>query len=317
MKKPYLVTGVAGFIGSSLCLALLRKKLPVVGVDNFSENYDPHIKERNLLALKKFPQFTFHKEDILNQDAITLIFKKHRPEIVFHLAALAGVRASLQKPKLYAQVNVTGSKIIYQAAKYVNVKKFIFTSSSSVYGNSATTPFNENLPLNPLSPYAKTKQQAELQLRTLHQKSHLPIIILRLFSVYGPSGRPDMAPSIFTKAALHRSPITVYGDGTSSRDYTYIDDVVRAFMNTIEMPIFLDTINIGNSSPIQLAQLIRLVEKYTHHRVTKKFVNARSEEPSVTYADITRAKSVLNWKPSVAFSKGMQKFIAWYKANRI
>jgi len=315
--KPQVivVTGVAGFIGSTVAQRFLAQGTKVIGIDNFSENYSSLFKRKNLRDITS-SHFYFYKEDIRNNNAITTIFKKHHPQTVIHLAGLPGVRASLQNPKLYYDVNVLGTKSVFKAAERTGTQSLIFSSSSSVYGNQKTIPFSEEMSLSPLSPYAKTKKQAEVLLRNYHQKTKLPVLILRLFSVYGPRGRPDMAPYLFTQAALKQKKIVQFGEGTSARDYTYVDDITTAILKASTKYFTCDTINIGNSQPISLLELIRTVEKFTHHKILVTQKPLRPEEPYITFANIKKAVTLLKWKPATPFKIGMSKFVNWFVKNR-
>lgn len=318
MKRlPIFITGCAGFIGSSLAKKLISRGLTVIGVDNLNTAYNPGFKTQNLEAILDKPQFTFYKLDILNQHQLEKIFMKHRPHMVIHLAALTGIRASLKKPREYENVNVKGTKIVFETAAQIPAKLFIFSSSSSIYGNKNQTPFKEQQTPHPNSPYAKTKTEAEKLLKKLSQDHKLPTTILRLFSVYGPHGRPDMAPYLFTEAAFSKMPVNLFGKGTTSRDYTYIDDVVTAFEKVIKSKPTNQILNIGNSHPILLTNLISLIEDLTKRKINlinKPLIKA---EALKTFADISAAQKVLHWSPKIEFAQGMKKFIHWYKTARL
>ena len=230
-----LVTGAAGFIGSHLVDRLLTEGFGVVGVDNFNDYYDPKIKERNLESALQFKSFRLYREDILNIGGLTQIFKSERPEKAVHLAARTGVRPSILDPHLYGQVNILGTVNLLKLAVNFNVKQFIFGSSSSVYGQSKRLPFAENDPCNNIiSPYGASKRAAEFFVESFSKTYGLRSVILRLFTVYGPRGRPDMAPALFTKAILSNKPINQFGNGSTSRDYTYIDDIINGIVRTID-----------------------------------------------------------------------------------
>lgn len=314
-QDKILITGAAGFIGSSLSLSLLKSGKTVIGLDNLANNYNPVFKLANLTELKRFSQFHFHKADILDRSSINQIFHKYRPVTVIHLAALTGVRASLKKPKLYLHVNVTGTINVYEMAINSGVKSFIFSSSSSIYGNNPL-PFTENQQPDPLSPYAKSKAQAETEIRKLHSKHNLQTTILRFFSVYGSRGRPDMAPYLFTEAALTGKTVNQFGQGDTARDYTYIDDVLDAVNKTLPFSPGFATINIGDSHPVKLSELIKTVEEFTNRTILKKVKQSKKEESTITYADITKAQRLLKWSPRYSLAKGLHNFIDWYKEER-
>ncbi len=311
-----LITGCAGFIGSTLSKRLISQGYLVVGVDNLNTAYNPIYKKHNLQTLHSFPQFHFYKTDILDKKALIKISQRHKPEVIVHLAALTGIRSSLGKASIYEKVNIEGTQNVFEVGLQSKSQLFIFSSSSSIYGNNNQTPFQELQTPDPRSPYAKTKIEAEKLLKKMSKKSKLRTTILRLFSVYGPHGRPDMAPYLFTEAAFSKKVITLFGNGTSARDYTYIDDVVSAFEKVIQNQISNETINVGNSHPIPLSGLIRIIENETKRKILfakKPFLAA---EARITYANIKHAKKVINWEPQVEFKEGMKRFIQWYRFSR-
>ncbi|MFH0943536.1 MAG: GDP-mannose 4,6-dehydratase [Candidatus Beckwithbacteria bacterium] len=308
-----LVTGNAGFIGSNLTAKLLDLGHRVVGVDNFNDYYDPRVKEKNLAEFKNNSKFTQLKLDILESDKLEAVFREYKPEVVIHLAARAGIRPSLSNPELYRQVNVEGTKNLLKLSQKYQVKQFIFASSSSVYGNQEKTPFSETDKLDkPVSPYAKTKLEAE----KLCINYDLPMTILRFFTVYGAKGRPDMAPYLFTKQILNNQPIIKYGDGSSSRDYTYIDDIVEGIVKAIKNPFKFEIINLGNNQPVSLNEFIRIVEELSGKKAVIKQQPRHPADVRQTYADIAKAKKLLNWQPKTDLETGMKRFIEWYKLNQ-
>jgi UDP-glucuronate 4-epimerase len=309
MSRKILVTGNAGFIGSNLTERLLKLGDEVVGIDNFNDYYDPKRKEKNIEKFKNNPNFTQERGDILDKEKLELIFSQTKPEIVIHLAARAGVRPSLKNPQLYRQVNVQGTKNLLDLAGKHKVKQFILASSSSVYGNQEKVPFSETDKLaKPISPYAETKLEAE----TLCKQDNFPVTVLRFFTVYGPKGRPDMAPYLFTKRILEGKTITRFGDGFSSRDYTYIDDIVNGIIAAVNRPLTYEIINLGNNQPVKLNDFIKIVEKITNRKA--KIIEKPRHPADVrqTYADITKAKKLLNWQPKIDLETGMRQFIEWY-----
>lgn len=309
MSRKILITGDAGFIGSNLTKALLKLGNKVVGVDNFNDYYDPKRKEKNIAEFKLNPNFTQERADILDREKLELIFSQTKPEIIIHLAARAGVRPSLKNPQLYRQVNIQGTKNLLEMARKHKVKQFILASSSSVYGNQTKIPFSETDKLaKPISPYAETKLKAE----ALCKQYNFPVTVLRFFTVYGPKGRPDMAPYLFTKRILGGQIITRFGDGSTSRDYTYIDDIVEGIVAAINRPLTYEIINLGNNQPVKLNDFIKIVEKITKRKA--KIIEKPRHPADVrqTYADITKAKKLLNWQPKTDLESGMKKFIDWY-----
>src|SRR3989344_4433819 len=252
-----LVTGCAGFIGSNLTDRLLNTGYNVIGVDNFNNFYNPQIKEGNIKGALKSAEFKLYRIDILDFEKVLKIFKKEKPDKVVHLAARAGVRPSIANPKLYAQVNVLGTVNFLKLVVDFNARQFIFGSSSSVYGNSKKQPFMEDDPCeNIISPYGASKRAAEFFVESFHKSYGLKSTILRFFTVYGPRGRPDMAPAIFTKAILSGKPVNQFGDGSTSRDYTYIDDIVDGIAKSIENEFYFEIINLGNNHPVKLLEMI-------------------------------------------------------------
>jgi UDP-glucuronate 4-epimerase len=313
---PILVTGAAGFIGSSLCKRLV-KNYSVVGIDNFYPNYPLQFKRHTIAQLNKNRHFHFYPCDIRNTSLVRQLIVKHQIKAIFHLAALTGVRNSLKHPRLYSEINTLATRSLYRVAVDAGSKRFIFCSSSSVYGNTKHMPLKETERLKPRSPYAVSKRDAEAALKQLYTQLKLPLTVLRLFSVYGPNGRPDMAPYIFTKAAFGNTPIVRYGDGSSSRDYTYIDDVVEALIKTLELTSPRQVINIGNSSPISLSDLIMKIERFTRKKILISEKPVNQAESKITYADITLAKNLLGWLPHTDFDAGLTNFVHWFKKNRL
>jgi|SRR3989344_4828068 len=318
MDSKILITGVAGFIGSSLAENLLTSsKCAIVGIDVFTDFYNPQFKKANLSRLKKYANFEFFETDIRNEKAMENIFSRFSPQVVVHLAALTGVRTSFKFPAQYTEVNIEGTRTLAQIASKHRIQTFVFASSSSVYGTTHRVPFQENQKLKPMSPYAKTKLEGEKILLRFSKNRNLPVTILRLFSVYGPNGRPDMAPYLFTEAAFTGREIAQFGDGTSARDYTYIEDVVCAFESAIKHKQAIEIINIGNSSPTPLSKLVQIVEHQANHKINIVIKPVNPGESYVTYADIKRAKKILQWEPRISFVQGMRKFISWYKLHRL
>jgi len=255
-----LVTGGAGFIGSHLCERLLRSWFEVICLDNFNDSYTPSAKRKNLDCCVRCSSFRLIKGDILDAEATGTVMEQEAPEVVVHLAALAGVRGSVLDPLGYVDTDVKGTVAMLECCRKYGVKKFIFASSSSVYGNSRTPFSEEDTPLVQVSPYAAAKYSGELFCRTYSHLYDLPVVCLRFFTVYGPRQRPDMAVHTFTKAIIEGEEIKIFGDGNSTRDYTYVDDVVDGIISSIELPCSFETINLGNSVTTSILELIRILE---------------------------------------------------------
>jgi UDP-glucuronate 4-epimerase len=311
--KKVLVTGHAGFIGSSLVSKLLDLGYSVVGVDNFNDYYDPKQKEINVAPFKKNKNFFGYKLDITDKSELEQVFKEYELEVIIHLAARAGVRPSILKPKLYEKVNVTGTKNILELACQYKVKQLVMASSSSVYGNQTKTPFSESDQLDkPVSPYAETKLKAEELCREYAEKFGIMVTVLRFFTVYGPKGRPDMAPYLFTQKILNNEPIIRFGDGTSRRDYTYIDDIVRGIIKAVEKPFDFEIINLGNNKPVELNQFIKTVEELTGKTAQITQEPRHPADVKQTYADVEKAKRLLDWEPTTDLKDGLKQFIDWF-----
>lgn len=307
-----LVTGTAGFIGSHVCERLLNDGYRVIGVDNFNNYYNPQIKERNLENANKNKNFKLYRADILNFSALQKIFKKEKPIKVVHLAARAGVRPSIANPFLYAQVNVLGTVNLLNLSTDFNVKQFIFGSSSSVYGNSKHMPFSENDPCDVIiSPYGASKRAAEAFVEAFYKSFGLKSIVLRFFTVYGPRGRPDMAPALFTKAIISNGTINQYGDGSSSRDYTYIDDIIDGIVKATKVKFDFEIINLGNNHPVSLKEFIVILEKIIGKKAKIKKMPKQKGDVQETWASIEKAKKLLGWQPKINLEEGLGRYLKW------
>jgi len=312
-----LVTGGAGFIGSNLCEALLNKGTNVICVDDFNDYYNPKFKEGNIKSCLQNKNFRLYRADITNIKNLKAIFQKNRVDRIVHLAARAGVRASIENPGLYEKVNVLGTLNMLALAKEFRVKNFIFSSSSSVYGNTDIIPFSEDADTDrPVSPYAATKKAAELICYNYSHLYDIPMACLRLFTVYGPRGRPDMAPYKFTELICNGKDVPVFGDGTSKRDYTYVADIVNGIISALDKEFKFEIINLGNSNPVGLSHFISLIEKNLGKKAKIKRLPAQPGDVRITCSDIRKAKKLLNWEPKVKIWEGMKKFIEWYKRER-
>lgn len=309
-----LVTGAAGFIGAHVASALLMRGDEVVCVDNFNDYYDPALKEARVNALLGDYKPVWYRADVSNTVAMEKVFSEHTFDAVCHLAAQAGVRYSLERPELYVQSNVVGTQAVVQTAVKLGVSKFIFASSSSVYGNNEKLPFSETDPVEkPVSLYAATKRSGELLLRAYYSLHGLNVTCLRFFTVYGPWGRPDMAYFKFAKAIIDGKPIDVYNNGALKRDFTFIDDIVNGVLSAIDQTNGFEIINLGNSHPVELGRFIEILEHELGTTAKKNMMPMQPGDVLATYADITKAKSMLNWQPTTSIEEGLKKFILWFK----
>ena len=307
-----LVTGGAGFIGSHLVEKLLGAGHAAVILDDFNDFYDPQIKRENIAAVSK--DVPVHHVDLRENAAVRNLFHREKFDTIAHLAARAGVRPSIQHPQLYYDTNVTGTLHLLDAARATGVERFIFASSSSVYGVSKTVPFSEEQHLTQtISPYAATKIAAEFLCSTYSHLYQLRVVALRYFTVYGPRQRPDLAIHQFTKKIHVGQPIDQFGDGTTRRDYTYIDDIIQGTMAalTYNGPLF-DIFNLGESETIQLKDLIEKIEKALGQKAK---INQLPEQPGdvpLTCADISKARRLLGYNPTTQLSEGLPRFIEWF-----
>ena len=310
-----IITGVAGFIGSSLADSLLNcSHNLIVGIDNFDDFYDKNIKYSNLRSALEKPNFHFFNVDICDSTSILEIFSKYKPDITVHLAARAGVRPSIQDPIGYFDVNLLGTLNVLEIMRKVNSKKLIFASSSSVYGNSAIVPFTEIMNVdNPISPYAASKKAGELLCHTYHYLYSMDIFCLRFFTVYGPRQRPDLAIFKFTKAIMEGTEIPFFGDGTTRRDYTHITDIVQGIEKAIYRLKGYEVINLGESTTTSLEELVGLLEESIGTKALKKTFPMQDGDVFQTFADISKAKNILDYQPSTDFRQGLFDFVRWYK----
>jgi len=312
-----LVTGGAGFIGSHVCERLVRDGHEVSVVDNLSDFYAEEIKKANLDAVRQAGPFRWHFGSICDARLVDGVFQEDRPEAVIHLAARAGVRPSIERPLCYEHTNVRGTMVMLEACRRFGVRKFIFASSSSVYGVSRRVPFREDDPLLlPISPYAATKLAGE---QLCHTYSHLwpfNIVCLRFFTVYGPRQRPDLAIRKFTEGILEGRAIPVFGNGSSSRDYTYIDDIVDGVLGALQYDCPFDIINLGGCSPVRLDDLIRTIERVLGKRATIERLGGQAGDVPVTWADISKARRLLCYEPTTSLEEGIRRFVDWLDGQK-
>ena len=319
--KTYLITGGAGFIGSSLADSLLKENNKVVVIDNFCNFYDPQIKENNIKNALNNLNYRLYRKDIRDKEALKEIFNNNQIDCVIHLAAMAGVRPSIENPLLYQEVNCVGTQNILEEMKDHNVLKLVMASSSSVYGNTKEVPFSETAVVDyAISPYAATKKANEVMTHVYHKLHDMNVIMLRFFTVYGPKQRPDLAINKFTRLMFNDEEIPMFGDGTTSRDYTYIDDIVSGIKSSInyveENSNVYEIINLGNSSPVSLKEMIDIIGEVVGVVPKIKKLPMQPGDVDRTYADITKAKKLLNYEPKISFKNGIEKFVEWYKNNK-
>ncbi|MFA5554279.1 MAG: GDP-mannose 4,6-dehydratase [Phycisphaerae bacterium] len=308
-----LITGAAGFIGSHLTDKLLSEGFEVIGVDNFDDFYDPEIKRKNLTRASQNNRFKLIQADIRDSKQMEQALSGGI-EIIVHLAAKAGVRPSIEQPLLYADVNINGTMVLLESARKNNISKFIFGSSSSVYGNNKKVPFSEDDNVDfPISPYAATKKACELICHTYHSLYNISISCLRFFTVYGPRQRPDLAIHKFAKLIEQNKPIPVFGDGNMMRDFTYIDDIINGTIAAMNKCCGFNIYNLGESQPIKLSSLIELLESALGKKAIKQHLPAQPGDVEQTYADISKAQKELGYQPATQIEDGLVKFVKWLR----
>jgi len=308
-----LITGAAGFIGSHLCERLLNDGWAVTGVDNFDDFYDPGIKRDNISESLRNEKFRLIESDIRDVAAMDEAVGPG-VDVIVHLAAKAGVRPSIAEPLLYTDVNINGTVTLLEAAKKHKVPKFIFASSSSVYGNNEKVPFSEDDNVDfPISPYAATKKAGELICHTYHHLCGMSITCLRYFTVYGPRQRPDLAIHKFARLIEQDKPIPVYGDGSMMRDFTYIDDIIAGTVAAIEKCDGFNIYNLGESEPITVNELVAEIEDTLGRKTAREYLPMQPGDVERTFADISRAASDLGYRPSTTIRAGLAKFAEWLR----
>ncbi|MBN8730681.1 MAG: GDP-mannose 4,6-dehydratase [Acidobacteria bacterium] len=307
-----LVTGGAGFIGSHLCERLLREGHELTILDDLNSFYSPQLKQDNLAEVRRRGAVRFVEADICDEAAVAGVFQDERFEAVVHLAARAGVRPSLEDPLLYERVNVRGTLVLLEQARRGSVEKFVFASSSSVYGATNAVPFSEadNL-LLPLSPYAATKLAGEKLCYTYSHLYGLPVVCLRFFTVYGPRQRPDLAIRKFSEAILAGRPIPFFGDGTSARDYTFVSDTVSGIVAALGYATRYDIFNLGNSSPVTLADLVQAIEEALGRKAVLNRLPDQPGDVPITFADNSRAGRELGYRPRTSLKEGLRQTADW------
>lgn len=317
MSRTILITGAAGFIGSTLTKKLLDRSDTVIGIDNFNRYYSPEKKHHNVAEFEKHPHYYLHKADIREAHVMADIFSRNRIDCVVHLAAMAGVRPSIENPSLYADVNVVGTTNILEQMRSAVVPQMVFASSSSVYGNRNRGPFKESERTDKqISPYGATKKAGEMLCHTYAHLYGIKTTCLRFFTAYGPRNRPDMACFKFTDAISNNRPILQFGDGTTGRDYTYIDDIVEGIVRAIDRPQDFEIINLGDSTPVLLKDLIATLEEITGIEAKITQLPMQAGDVTLTFADISKARDLLGWQPKVPIKEGLRRLVSWYRSQQ-
>ncbi len=316
--ETVLVTGGAGFIGSNLVHALLKKGYRVVCVDNFDDTYDPLYKEEHIAPFINDQQFVLYRVDIRNAQALYEVFEKEKPILVAHLAAKADTRHAVENPHTYLSVNMDGTLNILELCRKFGVRMTVVASSGSVYGNNPHTPWKEDTQTDlPLSAYGVTKKATEMLAYTYNHNFGMNIVCLRYFNVYGENNRPSMVPYKWAKAFLAGEEIELSGEGTRKRDFTYVGDVVDATILALESNLSYEVINIADSKPCSLTDLFAVFEKVVGNTPPVRKRESNKASVNEMYADSTKAKKLLGWEPKVFLEEGIERLVAWYRANRL
>jgi len=314
--KVYLVTGAAGFIGSKVAEQLLDRGDAVVGIDNMNDAYDVRLKEWRLKRLDGRDNLTFVRGDIASWADVEPLFKQHRFDGVLNLAARAGVRQSVENPQVYIDANITGTLNLLRLCAEYDCRKFVLSSTSSLYGGDNPRPYVETLDTNrPLSPYAASKKAAEAYCYTYHYLYGIDVTVLRYFTVFGPAGRPDMSLFRFVQWIVEGKPVVVFGDGRQERDFTFVDDVARGTIAALK-PVGYEIVNLGNDEPVVLMDAIRLIEDLTGCKANIEYRPMHKADVLATWANISKAQDLLGWRPRNDFAQGVRQLVDWYMANR-
>jgi len=315
MMKTVVVTGCAGFIGWMVSRRLLESGYAVLGIDNMNDYYDPRLKQWRLKGLEVHDAFIFHNADIGDFNRVRTIFADHKIDAVINLAAMAGVRTSVENPWAYLDTNVKGTLNLLECCREFGINKFVFASTSSIYGLNAV-PFRESDSTDrPLAPYSATKKAAEVLCYTYHYLYGIDITIPRYFTVYGPAGRPDMSYFKFIKNIDTGRTIPVYGDGRQKRDFTYIDDIAEGTLRCLK-PFGYEAFNLGNDSPVELLYVINLIEEGLGKRARIEWHERHPADVPATWADIEKSRRLLEWAPTVSIEDGIRNTVQWYTENR-
>lgn len=315
--KKVLVTGVAGFIASTVAKQLLENNVEVIGIDNMNDYYDVQLKEFRIEGLKHLPNFTFHQIDIEDVSALFELFKKHSFDVVFNLAARAGVRASMENPEIYVTTNTTGTLNLMNLMRDYKVKKLVLASTSSLYAGQKM-PFSETLAVNtPISPYAASKKAAEVMAYSYHYLYGLDVSVVRYFTVYGPAGRPDMSIFRFIRWIKESKQLELFGDGSQSRDFTYVDDIARGTILAAK-ELGYEIINLGGGqNPISIQTIIGTLEKHIGKKAVIKNLEFHKADIKETWADISKAEKLLGWKPQISIEEGLKRTVDSFAVNDI
>lgn len=315
--QTVLVTGGAGFIGSHLCGALLARGDRVICLDNFNDYYDPAFKRANITSYESDPSFLLVEGDIRDRELVTRLFAEHGPQRVAHLAAMAGVRYSIERAPLYVDVNLQGTVTLLDAAREHMPENFVFASTSSVYGATQDIPFQESQPTDEsLAPYPATKKAAEVMGHAFHNMFGLNFTALRFFTVYGPRNRPDMMAYRTMEAIVSGQPITLFNNGEMHRDWTYVDDIVQGVVGALDTPLGYAVLNIGRGQPVHLGEFVSIIEELVGRPAQIISVPAPVSEPLITYADTSKAEALFDYHPQTSIREGLAHTWAWYQQHR-
>jgi nucleoside-diphosphate-sugar epimerase len=317
------VTGAAGFIAARVCSLLHEQGFEVAGIDNFNDAYDVRLKVWRWVQLENMSGLELHRLDLTDAGALERLFERHaragrKPpfDAVINLAARAGVRYSVENPRVYVESNVVGALNVLEMCRKFDVKKFVLASTSSLYGRDHSTPYREEMNTDrQLSPYAATKKAAEAMAYTYHFLHKLDVSVLRYFTVYGPAGRPDMTPLRFVQRIREGRKITIFGDGTQSRDFTFVDDIAHGTISALR-DVGHETFNLGSDEPLKLSEMIKLIEELTYQKAQIEYKPWHPADMAETWADITKARKMLDWSPKTNIREGMAKLVKWYEDNR-
>jgi UDP-glucuronate 4-epimerase len=313
-----LVTGAAGFIGSNLTEALLKRGDHVVAIDNFNNYYDPARKRANIALFQNHPNLSLYETDIRDVEAIEKIFAQHKPRAVAHLGAYGSVRYSIGRARLYTEVNIGGTVNLLDAARANGTQIFVFASTSSIYGHTQQLPFLETDPCNlPLAPYSATKKASEVIGFTYYNLHQMNFTALRFFNVYGPKGRPDMMPFIVTDRVVRGQEIELFDAGQMKRDWTYVDDIVSGIVAALERPLGYEIINLGRGAPVLMADFVEIIEDLVGQKAILSTPPAPASEPKITFANIDKARRLLDYNPQTPVAEGLAQLWAWYQREVI